>query len=130
VLARAYVHWRKIAHLDRPDLYVRRMLVNAHHSWWRRRVNREIPVGAVRVGVAAGDTEVESVERDALWRLVRALPPMQRAVIVLRYYEDYDDATIAEMLHCSPGTVRTQAKRALDRLQQRRSALEAARGER
>jgi DNA-directed RNA polymerase specialized sigma24 family protein len=38
-------------------------------------------------------------------------------VIVLRYYEDYDDATIAELMQCSPGTVRTQAKRALQKLQ-------------
>ena len=40
VLARAYVRWRRISGLDRPDLYLRRMLVNAHHSWWRRAVNR------------------------------------------------------------------------------------------
>jgi RNA polymerase sigma-70 factor (sigma-E family) len=130
VLARAYVRWRRIAGLDRPDLYLRRMLVNAHHSWWRRAVNREVPVGAVRDGPAGGDTESESVERDALWRLVRTLPPKQRAVIVLRYYEDYDDATIAELMNCSEGTVRTQAKRALDRLQARRIALEVTRGDR
>jgi RNA polymerase sigma factor (sigma-70 family) len=93
-------------------------------------VNREVPLGAARDGPAGGDTEGESVERDALWRLVRALPPKQRAVIVLRYYEDYDDATIAELMDCSEGTVRTHAKRALDRLQTRRTALEAVRGDR
>ncbi|SCG14499.1 Sigma-70 region 2 [Micromonospora echinofusca] len=44
VLARAYVHWRKIARADRPDVYVRRMLANANNSWWRRRSNRELAV--------------------------------------------------------------------------------------
>jgi RNA polymerase sigma-70 factor (sigma-E family) len=130
VLAHAYVRWRRIASLDRPDVYLRRMLVNAHHSWWRRAANREVPVWAAHDGPAGGDTEGESVERDALWRLVRALPPKQRAVIVLRYYEDYDDATIAELMNCSEGTVRTHAKRALDRLQTRRTALETVRGDR
>ena len=124
VLAKAYVQWRRIGNQDRPDLYVRRMLVNAHHSWWRRAVNREIPVGAIVDGAAGRDTAGEAAERDALWRLVRELPPQQRTVIVLRYYEDLDDATIAELLHCAQGTVRTQAKRALDKLQAGRRGLE------
>ncbi|HEX2771960.1 MAG TPA: sigma factor, partial [Micromonosporaceae bacterium] len=47
VLARAYVHWRRIQRADRPDVYVRRMLVNANGSWWRRRVNREVSVAWV-----------------------------------------------------------------------------------
>jgi RNA polymerase sigma-70 factor (sigma-E family) len=116
VLAKAYVHWRRIAHLDRPDLCVRRMLVNAHQSWWRRAMNREVAVSAVAETATVRDTAAESAERDALWRLVLRLPPRQRVVIVLRYYEDFDDATIAELMHCSQGTVRTQAKRALDRM--------------
>jgi RNA polymerase sigma-70 factor (sigma-E family) len=129
VLARAYLHWRRIASVDRPDVYVRRMVVNAHHSWWRRMANREIAVADIRDGVSPRDPEAESAERDALLRLVRTLPPRQRAVIVLRYYEDYDDATIAELLHCSQGTVRTQAKRALDKLLTLRTAT-APTGER
>ena len=116
VLAKAYVSWRRIGSADRPDLYVRRMLVNAHHSWWRRAVNREVTVAEVR-DAPTPDPAAESAERDALWRLIRTLSPRQRTVIVLRYYEDYDDVTIAELLHCSPGTVRTQARRALARLQ-------------
>jgi RNA polymerase sigma factor (sigma-70 family) len=56
-------------------------------------------------------------EREAMWQLVLTLPVRQRTVIVLRYYEDYDDATIADLMQCTPGTVRTQAKRALQKLQ-------------
>lgn len=56
VLSRAYVHWRKIARADRPDVYVRRMLVNANNSWWRRRSSRELSTsvsfGNVQVDVA------------------------------------------------------------------------------
>jgi RNA polymerase sigma-70 factor (sigma-E family) len=130
VLAKAYVHWRRVSELDRPDLYVRRMVVNAHHSWLRRLVNREIAVAAVQDRAIARDAADESAERDALWRLVRQLSPRQRTVIVLRYYEDYDDATIAELLQCSPGTVRTQAKRALDKLQRLRPALHEPIGDR
>jgi RNA polymerase sigma-70 factor (sigma-E family) len=130
VLAQAYVHWRRVSELDRPDLYVRRMVVNAHHSWLRRLVNREIAVADVQDRATARDAADESAERDALWRLVRQLSPRQRTVIVLRYYEDYDDATIAELLQCSPGTVRTQAKRALDKLQRRRPDLPEPIGDR
>lgn len=119
VLTKAYVRWGRISRMDQPDLYVRRMLVNAHHSWWRRLSSRETTVAAVATEGMAGPDEATGVaERDALWRLVRALPPRQRTVIVLRYYEDLDDATIAGILNCSTGTVRTHAKRALDTLRE------------
>jgi RNA polymerase sigma factor (sigma-70 family) len=68
--------------------------------------------------VITPDTAPEIAERDVVWRLLLDLPARQRTVIVLRYYEDYDDATIAALLQCSQGTVRTHAKRALDRLHQ------------
>lgn len=119
VLARAYVRWRSIAAADRPDLYVRRMLVNAHHSWWRRRSSREVPVDVVHDGPSGVDTAAVAVERDAMWRLVAGLPVRQRTVIVLRYYEDFDDVTIAELMNTSVGTVRTHAARALAMLQRR-----------
>lgn len=130
VLAKAYVNWRRIGAVDQPDLYVRRMLINAQQSWWRRAMNREVAVSAVTETATVRDTATESAERDALWRLIRMLPPRQRTVIVLRYYEDYDDATIAELMHCTQGTVRTQAKRALDRLHLHFSDVPARMGDR
>lgn len=129
VLAKAYAGWRRIGALDQPDLYVRRMLINANTSWWRRATNREVAVADVGGAATARDSAAESAERDELWRLVLQLPHRQRTVIVLRYYEDYDDATIAELMHCTRGTVRTQAKRALDKLQHLRPAVDAARGD-
>ncbi|MEV4763778.1 SigE family RNA polymerase sigma factor [Micromonospora chokoriensis] len=127
VLAKAYARWGRISRTDRPDAYVRRMLVNAHHSWWRRRSSREVSVAAVSDRAAAADEAAVVAERDALWRLVRELPRSQRTVIVLRYYEDLDDTSIAEILACSAGTVRTHAKRALATLRKRQEALTPAR---
>ncbi|WP_430783423.1 SigE family RNA polymerase sigma factor [Actinoplanes sp. G11-F43] len=113
VLARAYTRWRRIDRTGRPDLYVRRMLINAHHSWWRRRSSHEVAVPVVADVAGRTDTAAVLAERDQMWRLVRALPARQRTVIVLRYYEDLDDAAIAEVMGCSATTVRTHAKRAL-----------------
>ncbi|MDW5330269.1 SigE family RNA polymerase sigma factor [Plantactinospora sp. KLBMP9567] len=116
VLARAYVHWRRISATGRPDVYVRQMLVNANRSWWRLRRNHEMPYGdsTREEAVASGDSVV--IERDRLWRMVLTLPYRQRAVLVLRYYEDLDDAAIGEILDCSLPTVRTHAMRALAKL--------------
>jgi RNA polymerase sigma-70 factor (sigma-E family) len=122
VLSRAYVHWRRIQRTDRPDVYVRRMLVNANVSWWRRRVNREVSVASVADRPALVDLGAGTADRDEMWRLVSDLPPRQRAVLVLRYYEDLDDATIAEILDCSAVTVRTHAMRALSTLRRRFAA--------
>jgi RNA polymerase sigma factor (sigma-70 family) len=97
-------------------VYLRRLVLNASRSWWRRRANRELPAPIEADVAGPGDLDAEAAERDALWRLIRALPVQQRAVVVLRYYEDLDDATIARILDCSAVTVRTHAMRALHRL--------------
>jgi RNA polymerase sigma-70 factor (sigma-E family) len=115
-LAKAYLRWRKIRRADNPEVYVRRMLVNASRSWWRRRANHELPVEQAPELPAPGDFGVELAERDAMRSLILALPHRQRTVIILRYYEDLDDASIAQILNCSPVTVRTHAMRALKAL--------------
>lgn len=119
VLAKAYVQWRRVMAADRPDLYVRRMLVNANISWWRRRSSHELSVAEVADRPDRYDLGADAVERDLMWRLVCRLPPRQRAVVVLRYYEDLDDASIAEVMSCSAVTVRTTALRALATLRDR-----------
>jgi RNA polymerase sigma-70 factor (sigma-E family) len=119
VLAKAYPRWARISRSEQPDLYLRRMLVNTRNSWWRRRANREIAVPVVRDGPASSTAAEASDDRDAMLRLVAALPDRQRAVLVLRFYEDLDDATIAGILGCSQVTVRTHAMRALAALRDR-----------
>jgi RNA polymerase sigma-70 factor (sigma-E family) len=119
VLAKAYPRWSRIARAEHPDRYVRRMLVNARNSWWRLAVRREVSVAAVRDTPTGADHGDDSADRDALWRLIRALPDRQRTVLVLRFYEDLDDMAIADILGCSPVTVRTHAMRGLATLRER-----------
>jgi RNA polymerase sigma-70 factor (sigma-E family) len=119
VLARAYARWDRVVRADHPDLYLRRMLVNAHTSWWRRRSSHEMVGLPDREEAGLGAIDTEIVERDALWRVICTLPRRQRAVVVLRYYEDLDDVAIAEILDCSPVTVRTHVMRALGTLRER-----------
>jgi RNA polymerase sigma-70 factor (sigma-E family) len=113
-LARAYVAWRRVRHADDPDAYLRRILVNTSNRRFRRR----------RVTEQAGDPPETAVdgpadlvdERAALLTALRQLPPRQRAVVVLRYWEDLTDTQIGAILGCSPGTVRSQLSRALAKL--------------
>jgi RNA polymerase sigma-70 factor (sigma-E family) len=119
VLTKAYPCWNKILSGGRPDVYLRQMLVNAHVSWRRKRSSGEVADGAGRVERADyGDIGAEAADRDAVWRLITRLPPRQRVTIVLRFYEDLDDAGIAEIVGCSPATVRTHTMRALAALRQ------------
>jgi RNA polymerase sigma-70 factor (sigma-E family) len=129
VLARAYLRWGQITRSDEPDVYVRQAIVNATRSWWRRRSSREKPTGQPfdrQFNQAVpGDMDAEAVERDAMWRHIRRLPQQQRAVLVLRYYEDLDDETIAKVLGCAPVTVRSHALRALNTLRAHLGAPDA-----
>jgi RNA polymerase sigma-70 factor (sigma-E family) len=123
VLAQAFVRWKRIRALDAPEAYVRRMLVNAAITRGRRRASHELVVADTGDPTSGHDLEAEFAERDVLWTHVRRLPPKQRAAVVLRYYEDLDDASIAALLNCSAVTVRTQVKRALDALRDHMDAL-------
>jgi RNA polymerase sigma-70 factor (sigma-E family) len=112
VLARAYAKWPRVAATERPEAYVKKMLVNEHLSWRRRRSSGEVSVAAPDGGAVGGSAEALA-ERDAAWRLLATLPRRQRAVLVLRYYEDLSDAGIADALGCSVSAVRAYASRAL-----------------
>lgn len=117
VLLRAHVRWTRIALLERPDLYLRRMVTNEHLSWRRRWHVRTIRPTTDEVLAAHAGTHDDHasgvVEEDAMWRRLEELPPRQRAVLVLRYYEGLGDVEIAQVLGTSPATVRSHASRAL-----------------
>jgi RNA polymerase sigma-70 factor (sigma-E family) len=108
-LSRALPRWSRISTLDDPDAYVRRMVVNAHVSWWRTMRRREVPVETVRDRAAADGPFTE--ERDRMWRACQALPPDQRTAIVLRFYEDLDYAEIAALTGVREGSVRSRVSR-------------------
>ena len=114
--------WSWVGRRDDPDAYVRRMVVNAHISAWRRAGRRESPVAEVRERAAA-DPAPAVAEHDAVWRMCADLPPQQRAAVVLRFYEDLDYAEIAAVLGVAEPTVRSHVHRALASL---RRELEAA----
>jgi RNA polymerase sigma-70 factor (sigma-E family) len=105
-LEKAYLNWGRISRMEDAEAYVRLMLANTLVSSLRRAETREQPCDELPETV--GDpAELFVVDRHLLWPLVCALPDRQRAVIVLRYYEDLSEAQIAEALGCAPGTVKS-----------------------
>jgi RNA polymerase sigma-70 factor (sigma-E family) len=114
VLIRASARWERISALDRPEWYVRKMVTNEFLSW-RRRHWRLVPSGrATDVDHRTGrDHASDHADRDALLGELARLPRLQRAVLVLRYYEGLTYGEIAEVIGCKPGTARGYASRAL-----------------
>ena len=112
-LAKTAFGWSRVRHKDNPEGYVRRAIVTTHLNAQRRKPWREQPRGFVPDAAALRRPESEHDERDAMWQALAGLPPRQRAVLVLRYYEDLSEADIAEVLGCSRGTVKSQAAKGL-----------------
>jgi len=118
-LAKLYLSWDKVQKRNLIDGYVRRIMVNENSSLWRRAWKRkEIPTDEIPEVNAATDHH-DHGEKSALWEFVQTLPRRQRAVIVLRFYEDLSDGETAEILGISVGTVKSQASRALASMRER-----------
>ncbi len=121
-LLKAYGSWSRVQAADSPTAYLRRTLTNTYLSQRRPKARRlELLTDAPPEPAhqSAGGPEDHWV----LWPHVRVLPPRQRAVVVLRYYEDLSEQQIAETLGCSRGTVKSTAHHALKAL---RAALASA----
>ena len=113
-LGRSLRAWR-LRRIDDPRAFVRKVMVNSYASWHRRSRGQEWAV-ADPAGSVAEDHASRVDDRDAVWRALQVLPPRQRAVIVLRYYEDLTEAEIAMVMGTTTGTVKSQASRAMRRL--------------
>ncbi|MFF2659733.1 SigE family RNA polymerase sigma factor [Kitasatospora sp. NPDC058032] len=116
-LAKVFRSWSRISGLEEPDAYVHRALVNNNLSRHRRRRVRQllVPVLPERAHTKdVGHRDVE--ERSMLLQALAELPPRQRAVVVLRYWEDMSEHQVAEVLGCSAGNVKSQASRGLAKL--------------
>lgn len=111
VLLRVFAQWSRIGVMESPYGYVRKMLVNEHLSW-RRRLTRQIPRAEIE-REASPDPAERIAGRDELLRRVDALPARQRTAVILRYFEDLDDAEIARVMVCDPVTVRSYVSRGL-----------------
>ena len=110
-LVKAWFAWRRIE--GDPEPYVRRIVVRSYLSARRRRWRGEVPVDHMPDHPAAGDAANELADRDALWRALGRLPARQRAIVVLRYFEDLSERQIADQLGVRAGTVKSQASKAL-----------------
>jgi RNA polymerase sigma-70 factor (sigma-E family) len=118
-LERLLRNWRRVE--TDPEGYLRRTLYNLAADGWRMRGRRRARLAEFRAQVPAepGRQDVAMVDvRDELVRLVHQLPPRQRAVIVLRYWEQRTEAETAAILGCSEGTVKSAASRGLRRMRE------------
>lgn len=115
-LAKLYLSWDKVDNKDSIDGYVRRIMVNENNSLWRRPWRRREVSTQVFLDGAAPEPAIDAATRSRVWDLVKTLPPKQRTVLVLRYYESMTEAEIAEAMKISVGTVKSQASRALTTL--------------
>jgi RNA polymerase sigma-70 factor (sigma-E family) len=118
VLARIYRRWHRMAHVEQPDAYLRTAIVRQFLSWRRRRSSGETPTDRLPERASIADIATRHAVQDEMWRLLASLPRKQRAVLVLRFYEDLPDPQIAEVLGCRQTTVRVHASRGLAQLRQ------------
>ncbi|NUR92018.1 MAG: SigE family RNA polymerase sigma factor [Nonomuraea sp.] len=113
-LTRTADRWRSIR--GDPEAYVRRVMYNEQIGRWRSpRWGRERSVGAPPER-AQGDGTARVDDRLTLEQALRTLAPRQRAVLVLRYFEDLPESEVARIMGCSVGTVRSQSHRAVKHL--------------
>ncbi|WP_223190268.1 SigE family RNA polymerase sigma factor [Nonomuraea terrae] len=113
VLVKVVGHWAKLSRSGNPEAYTRKALVNQYISW-RRRERPELPSAVVPDRATGGDES--ALDRIVLRQALARLAPRQRAVIVLRFWEDLTEAQTADVLGCSVGTVKSQTHHALARL--------------
>jgi RNA polymerase sigma-70 factor (sigma-E family) len=122
--AKVWPQWSRIG--DDPEAYVRRTMINTYTSWWRRKWRGEMPTEEFpEAGRSGEQSRIE--DRAGLMAALGRLPARQRAVVVLRYFEDLSEAETARLLNCSPGNVKSQASRALAKLRIDPELLDAPR---
>jgi RNA polymerase sigma-70 factor (sigma-E family) len=111
VLSRLAPRWKSVSRADNLDGYVHRALVNTATSWRRRRSWQERPSDAIPETGATDD-----LYDDTVLRALRALPPRQRAVVVMRHYADRTEQQTADLMGCSVGTVKSTHAKAVAKL--------------
>ncbi|MFE3855748.1 SigE family RNA polymerase sigma factor [Streptomyces griseorubiginosus] len=120
-LTKTYVAWERIEDHRALDGYVRRALLNTRTSQWRKRKVDEFATDEIpepETGPGEDDPAEQQALHDAMWRAIMKLPARQRAMVVLRYYEDLSEVQTAEVLGVSVGTVKSAVSRALGKLRE------------
>jgi RNA polymerase sigma-70 factor (sigma-E family) len=115
-LTKTYVAWPRLRDPRNAEAYCRKAITTTAITWFRRKGwNNERPTETLPEGnLGAHDASI--ADRDALWRALQALPPRQRAALVLRYFEDLTEAQTADAMGCAVGTVKSTVSAALARL--------------
>ena len=121
VLTKAWFAWKRLD--EQPEPYVRKILANTYATWWRRRWRGERPADQLPERTDVTGVGVET--RHDVWVALGRLPRRQRAVVVLRFFDDLSEADTAEVLGCSPGTVKSQTAKALAKLRVDPALLDA-----
>ena len=114
-LVRVYSSWSRVSGARDVDAYVMRIVLNQNKDRFRRKRVAE-QLTAEPPEVPFRDPTADLAQRSALLAALTALPARQRAVVVLRYWEDFAESQVASILGCSVGTVKSQAARALAKL--------------
>jgi RNA polymerase sigma-70 factor (sigma-E family) len=115
-LTKTYVAWPRLRDPRNAEAYCRKAITTTAITWFRRKGwNNERPTEALPEG-KLGAHDASIADRDALWRALQALPPRQRAALVLRYFEDLTEAQTADAMGCAVGTVKSTVSAALARL--------------
>jgi RNA polymerase sigma-70 factor (sigma-E family) len=108
-------HWERVIAAGDPDPYVRRIMHTQHVSLWRRRWRR-VELWSRPPEVEAPDLSAATERAVLVGQALRRLAPRQRAVLVLRFFEDLTEMETARALDCSVSTVKSQTRDALERL--------------
>jgi RNA polymerase sigma-70 factor (sigma-E family) len=118
-LTKTYVAWPRLRRVENAEAYTRKIITTTAISWWRRRSwDAEQPRDDVPE-VPVLDHSDRVAECDVMWTELQALPPRQRAAIVLRFYEDLSEKQTAGAMGCSVGTVKSQVFEGLKKLRAR-----------
>ena len=115
-LVKMWSRWPRVTRQDAPDAYARRVMVSTFLTWNRRRWHGEVPSASLPDRAETRDPFAEADLRASVAQALRMLPRRQRAVVVLRFFDDLTETQCAEALGCSLGTVKSQTSKALARL--------------
>ena len=111
-LAKAFLRWPSLRDVGAGECYVRRVMATTYGKWWRRRSSGEVPT-TTPADVAVADHADDAALRETVARALAVLPPAQRVVIVLRFFDDLSERQVADLLGLPAGTVKSRTARAL-----------------
>jgi RNA polymerase sigma-70 factor (sigma-E family) len=115
-LVRSWPRWERIRRRDDPDVYVRRVMFNTWATWSRRKWRAERATETIPESPAPGDMAADIAVRVAVRSALASLTARQRAVLVLRLFDDLSEVQVAQVLGCAVGTVKSTMSQALAKL--------------